>query len=312
MKKMVTFIISILFIFNICSCAKNDKKNEYDTYEVKSNSTSFAGYVDSKNYKSYMITEDSILSVNNGDIVTKGQELYKTNNQNSAENAKKNNKLRQLTNNSNEISDKIASCTDPLAIQEYTAEKQDVENSIEEVKSSKLELERSLSDLKIDIQYESQSETADFDGQIIINDSMLELYSLNYEIVYNATQQQVNLFEKDKQYKVEMNDEEIGTAILRYIIPNDDLTNKGTSSYYKVVFDIETDKTLLRNNIINIIDINDELSIPEDYVKEEDGEFFVKKEAVETKVNLEKDKSSYKVISGINKGDILESYKVKE
>lgn len=325
MKKILTFIVSILFIFSICSCSKSDKKKEYETYEVKSNYISFSGYIDSKSYKSYMISDGIILSVNNGDIVTKGQELYKINNDNNAETIKNNNKIsnmeqdiascddkiKKLTNNSNEIAKKIESCEDLALIEEYKIKKSDLDNSIEEMKKLKLDFERGLRDLKVDIQYETKNETADFDGQVIINDGMLELYSLSYEVVYNATQQQVSSFEKEKQYKIEMNDEEIGAATLKYIIPNDDLSNKGVSSYYKVVFDINTDKSLLRNNMVNIIDNSNEILVPEDYVQERDGELFVKKNGEEIRVDLEKEKSSYRVIKGIDNGDTLESYMEK-
>lgn len=326
MKKIGTFLITIIFTLVLCSCEKKEVKNEYETYQVKSNSIAFSGYVDSKRYKSYMLTDQSIISVNNGDIVEEGQELYKINNSNSIETVKNNNRLKnikqdiELCNNKisalkkkrTEVEKTMTSCSDPLLKEEYKGEKDNIDSSIGELESSRTELQRNLDDINIDIKYENQNETATFKGQVIIGDNVLELYSQDYEIVYNALQQQVNLFEKGKEYKVEMNGEEIGTALLKYVIPNDELTNKGTNSYYKVVFDINTDKSLMRNNVVNIIDKSNEILIPKDYVREDGEEYFMKINGSEVQVQLQKEESSYKVISGVNEGDVLESYRVKE
>lgn len=147
-----------------------------------------------------------------------------------------------------------------------------------------------------------------YNGQVIINDNVLTLYSTEVQVIYNATQEQVKNFSYDKIYDVKLDNVDIGIAKVNYIIPNDEITSKGINSYYKVIFNIETNTKLLRNNIVTIIDKSSDLFIPNDYVKEDEGKFYVNKNGDDVQVVLEKLDNRYKVISGVKEKDILKSY----
>lgn len=325
MKKKIIFIVMIACIFNLYSCGANNKKEEYEIYEVNYDRTVYSAYIESKYYKNYILSDDAVPLVSSGDIVEAGQEIYKVDNTNNAETIKRVNKINEinsdietcnkkitgLISNKNDVIKKISTCSDINLKEQYLEKEKEIVHSIEQLENSKVELQRSLSDLNVDKQYEDQPKLSTFKGQVIVGDGVIELYSLDFQIVYNASQQQVNTFSNQIDYKVEVNDKEIGIAHLKYIIPNDELTSKGTSAYYKVVFDIETSENILRNTVVKIIDTNTKILIPEDYVNEEDNKFKVKVNGEEKEVQLQKNESSYEVISGINEHDVLESYKVK-
>lgn len=324
MKKKVSLLI-IMFVMLLTGCSKQNPELVYDKYKVKYDQVEYSAYVDSKIVKQYTIDDRSTLKVSTGDYVEENQILFNIKNPEAlAENIKYNNQVNNInaditkyTNRLNEINNKIkevdnnlSKCNNDEDKNTYNLEKQSLESSKQEIEDSIVELQRNLNDLNVDIQYSDnkENETALFKGQVVIDQGILNLYSKDMQIVYNATQDQINDFSYDKNYEIILNNENIGTAKMKYVIPNDENTTKGINSYYKIVFEIETEKELLRNTVVKIINVSQDIYIPKEYVKEIDKKFYVKKKGKEIKVELEKENSQYKVISGVNINDILESY----
>ena len=325
MKKFFQILFIIFFISNLCSCTKNKKNIKFKNYTMKKEKILYTGYIDSISLKSYVLNDAINLKVMNGDIVEKGQELFTLkNNTNTSQAIKLNNKLKNIKNDIKEynnkivkldeeileLNNKISSSQNESLKNDYKNKKEMLNSSIEEIKKLKKELERTLEDINIDIKYENNIQLANFKGQVTIKDNILNLYSTNYQIVYNATQEQVSLFQTNKEYPVNCNNKQIGIATLKYIIPNDDLTTKGTIASFKIVFNLVSNESLLRNSTIHIIDKKDYMLIPKNYVKYENKKYFVKINSKEKEIKLQNEKSSYKVINGLQENDILESYEV--
>lgn len=93
----------IACIFNLYSCGANNKKEEYEIYEVNYDRTVYSAYIESKYYKNYILSDDAVPLVSSGDIVEAGQEIYKVDNTNNAETIKRVNKI-------NEINSDIETC----------------------------------------------------------------------------------------------------------------------------------------------------------------------------------------------------------
>lgn len=196
---------------------------------------------------------------------------------------------------------------------EYKSEKKLLQEEIESLLEENIQLERQIKELDFELGYikYKDKEVSPFKGQVIIEEDIITIYSLECEVIYNATQEQTALFSNKKEYILNINNKDVGLATMKYIIPNDDVTERGITSIYKIGFTIDTEENLLRNNIVNIIERSNELSIPYDYVYEDEGKYFVKLNDNEVEVNLIKDKSYYIVISGIKENDILQSYEGK-
>lgn len=326
MKKqvMLLFFLSIVTI-GLMGCSKEETEIIYNEYVVEYSKTEYSSYIESKYINQYSLKEKDILLVSTGDYVEENKYMFNIDNsdwivQNIKNNNQLNNinmdietnntKLKEVDSNINIINNKINQCSIQEERDSLNEEKKELITYKEEINHSILESQRLLTDLKLDIQYADNkiSQKAMYNGQVIINDNVLTLYSTEVQVIYNATQEQVKNFSYDKIYDVKLDNVDIGIAKVNYIIPNDEITSKGINSYYKVIFNIETNTKLLRNNIVTIIDKSSDLFIPNDYVKEDEGKFYVNKNGDDVQVVLEKLDNRYKVISGVKEKDILKSY----
>ena len=303
MEKLLIILCIIVISSSLVSCSSNNRQEKiYEHYSLIYEEVRYQGYIDSVRKENYILEGQSSYEVHNGDYIKAGS-LLLTSKNNSDEMEKINNQINNITTD-------IQTNEKTIKEKKIGLRKNDLNDEIKQLQKENTDFKRQIAQYKLDLVNLKKQEvkSANFSGQIIISDETATLYSTEMQIIYNSSQNQLDSFNINKEYIVILDEKEIGVTKLKYIIPNDELTDKGNTAYYKVVFELPSQDTLRRNKLVTIIDKNTNLFIPKSYVKESEGKTFIKIENNEKEVNLKKIGTKYMVINGLKEKDILESY----
>ncbi len=301
--KLKNIIFSLLIIL-LSGCATHPEKNESKKYTIEKECIEYVGHINSVNMISFTIDDETDVLVDNGEMIDAKTKLF------SKYNSDVDLEIQKTNMNINNLKDDINVLQSQL---DEEMNKNDLDrNIINEINDTIKEKKRNIDEMNIDLKHKNiyTEKKAPFSGQVIIkNNTSIDLYSNIYQVVIILKQEQLQDFNYEDTYYLMVGKENVGDVTLNSIVPCDENNNNLNIAKYEAIFDIKSEYKFTRDMIVDIKKIFNTITIPSEYVREKDSKYYIKMNGKQIEIKVEKKSGNYYILeSGVNEGDVIESF----